>query len=264
MPEGTSLEGSTEMAMRLMKELEGIEGVAQLQPTITDRPTHVHVLCWAQPIDQRRVSQDWMVQQMRERLKAHPSLKPSITVRNPLGGGEGGGGGFGYPINANLLGPDLDRLADYSMQLLAKAQKLPSLADPKVMLNLANPEVRVAVDRRRAADLGVRMSVVGNALRLAVSGDDEISSYREGTTQYPVKMRVVESQRRDIGAIGKLTVPSANGPVRIDNIARLERGLGPSALSRYNRQFSVGMNADLAPGHALDEAANDVRPTIAE
>jgi HAE1 family hydrophobic/amphiphilic exporter-1 len=265
MPEGTSLEGSTEMAMRLMKELDGIEGVAQLQPTITERPTHVHVLCWAQPLDQRRVSQDWMVKQMRERLKAHPSLKPSITVRNPLGGGEGGGGGgFGYPINATLLGPDLNRLADYSMQLLGKAQKLPSLADPKVMLNLANPELRVAVDRRRAADLGVRMSTVGNALRLAVSGDDEISSYREGTEQYPVKMRVLESQRRDIDAIGKLAVPSAKGPVRIDNIARLERGLGPSALSRFNRQFSVGLNADVAPGHALDEASNDVRRVIAE
>jgi len=77
-------------------------------------------------------------------------------------------------------------------------------------------------------------------------------------------MRVAESQRRDIDAIGKLTVPSPKGPVRIDNIARLERGLGPSALSRYNRQFSVGLNADLAPGHALDEASNDVRRSIAE
>ena len=127
------------MAMRLMKELDGIEGVAQLQPTITDRPTHIHVLCWAQPLDQRRVSQDWMVKQMRDRLKAHPSWKPSVTVRNPLGGGEGGGGGggFGYPINATLLGPDLSRLFDYSLQLVAKAQGLPSLVDPKVSLNMA-------------------------------------------------------------------------------------------------------------------------------
>jgi len=266
MPEGTSLEGSSQFAMQLVKELDGIEGVAQLQPTITERPTHVHVMCWALPLDQRRVSQDWMVKQMRERLKAHPSMKPSITVRNPLGGGEGGGGGggFGYPINATLLGPDLNRLADYSMQLLGKAQKMPSLVDPKVMLNMANPEVRVDVDRRRAADLGVRMSTVGNALRLAVAGDDEISSYREGSEQYPVKIRVLESQRRDIDAIGKLTVPSAKGPVRIDNIARVERGLGPSALQRFNRQFSVGMNADMAPGHALDEASNDVRRAITE
>ena len=146
------------------------------------------------------------------------------------------------------------------MQALAIAQKLPSLAEPKISLNISNPEIHVAVDSKRAADLGVRMATIGNTLRLAVAGDDEISNYREGTEQYPVKIRVLESQRSDIEAIGKLTVPSADGaPVRIDNIAQLERGLGPSTLQRYNRQFSVGLTADVAPGHALDEASNDVR-----
>src|SRR5438309_11663440 len=76
-------------------------------------------------------------------------------------------------------------------------------------------------------------------------------------------MRVLESQRRDVDAIGKLTVPSARGPVRIDNIARLERGLGPTSLQRFNRQFSVGMYSDVAPGHALEEAGADVRRLIA-
>ena len=80
-------------------------------------------------------------------------------------------------------------------------------------------------------------------------------------------MRVLESQRRDLEAIGKLTVAVvASGElVRIDNIARLERGLGPSTLQRFNRQFSVNLNADVAPGHALDEASErrppDARPT---
>ncbi len=46
---------------------------------------------------------------------------------------------------------------------------------PKINLNVSNPEVHVAVDRKRAADLGVRMATVGNTLRLAVSGDDQIS-----------------------------------------------------------------------------------------
>ncbi len=108
--------------------------------------------------------------------------------------------------------------------------------------------MHVAVDRKRAADLGVRMSTVGNTLRLAVSGDDQISFYKEAAEQYPVKMRVREEQRRDIEEIGRLTVPSATGPVRIDNIATLRRGLGPTTLSRSNRQFTVMMIADVAAG----------------
>src|SRR5439155_26361745 len=68
---------------------------------------------------------------------------------------------------------------------------------------------------------------------------------------------------RDAEQIGRLTLPSVNGPVRIDNIARVERGLGPSALQRSNRQFTVMLSSDLAPGHALDEAAADVRKLLA-
>jgi len=153
-------------------------------------------------------------------------------------------------------------LSDYALKFLAVAQKTPSLADPKVSVNNSNPEIHVSVDRKRAADLGVRMTTVGNTLRLAVAGTDQISSYREGAEQYPVMMRVLESQRGDINAIGRLTVPSLNGPVRIDNIAQLERGLGPTTLSRFNREFSVGLSSDVAPGHELGEASDDVRQIL--
>jgi hydrophobic/amphiphilic exporter-1 (mainly G- bacteria), HAE1 family len=259
-PEGTSLEGSSEIAKNLVNELGGIDGIAQLEPTITDRPTHIHLLGYALPFAERKATQDQMVAELRRRLKAHPSYKPSISIRNPLGGGEAGG----FPISANLLGPDLGRLAEYSLKALAKAQKVPSFVEPKISLNISNPEIHVAVDRKRAADLGVRMATIGNTLRLAVAGDDEISNYREGSEQYPVKIRVLENQRRDINAIGKLTVPSLTGvPVRIDNIAKLERGLGPSTLQRYNRQFSVGLYTDVAPGYALDGASNDMRRLLA-
>jgi HAE1 family hydrophobic/amphiphilic exporter-1 len=259
-PEGTSLEGSSLVAKQLVQELSGIEGIADLEPTITDRPTHIHLLGYAIPYEDRKATQDQIVRELRRRLAAHPSYKPSITIRNPLGGGEAGG----YPISAQILGPDMPRLADYSLQALALAVKLPSLADAKINLNVSNPEIHVAVDRRRAADLGVRMATIGNTLRLAVAGDDQISNYREGSEQYPVKIRVLDTQRSDIDAIGKLTVPSAAGvPVRIDNLARLDRSLGPSTLQRYNRQFSVGLSSDVAPGHALDEASNDVRKLLA-
>jgi HAE1 family hydrophobic/amphiphilic exporter-1 len=164
-----------------------------------------------------------------------------------------------------LLGPDIGTLYDYSQQALAKAQATPSLVDTKTDYSDASPEVQIAVDRARAADLGVRMATIGNTVRLMVAGDDEISSYREGGEQYPVKIRVLESQRRDIGTVGKLTVTSATGqPVRIDNIARMNRGFGPTRISRSNRQYSINLNADVAPGHALDQASDDVRKLVAD
>jgi HAE1 family hydrophobic/amphiphilic exporter-1 len=264
-PEGSSLQGTSESAFAMLKELEGIEGVAQIEPSIgiaqsAGSPTHIHFLCQALPLEDRKVTQAEIIAEMRRRLSAHPGFRPSITSRNALGSGEGTGG---FAISANILGPDLDQIIQYSKKALDAAQKLPSLTDVKIGLNVSNPEVHVTVDRKRAADLGVRMATVGNTLRLAVSGDDEISFFKEGAEQYPVKVRVLENQRRDIEQIGRLTVPSPTGPVRIDNIAHLERGLGPSTLQRSNRQFTVQLIADVAPGHALDEAANQVRATLA-
>src|SRR4029077_581709 len=155
--------------------------------------------------------------------------------------------------NASLLGPDIGKLYDFSQKLLEEAKATPSLVDARTDYSNASPEVQVAVDRARAADLGVRMATVGNTLRLMVSGDDEISTYREAGEQYPVKIRVLESQRRDIDAVGKLTVSSITGsPVRIDNIAHLNRGFGPTRITRTNRQFSISFSADMAPGYALD------------
>jgi len=271
-PEGTSLEGSQDMAFKLLKEIEGIPGVAAIEPLVNpggsgvvgggggSNVTHVHLNVQALPIDERKQTQAEMMAEMRRRLAKYPAYRPSLTSRNALGSGEGAGG---YGISLNLLGPDLPQLSDYSLRVLAAAQKTPSLADPKLSLSVSNPEIHVAVDRKRAADLGVRMATIGNTLRLAVSGDDQISFYKEGQEQYPVKVRVLENQRRDAQEIGRLTVPSPTGPVRIDNIARIEAGLGPSALQRSNRQFTVQLNANVAPGHALDEASNDVRRIMA-
>ena len=260
-PEGTSLDGTTDVAKKLAIELGKEEGVSHIEYLAgAGKVNHAHLFVFLQPLGERTVTQEQVVSRMRRALAAYPSNTPIVTVRSALGGGENGG----FPIQASLLGPDMATLSDYAMQLLAKAQRTPSLADPKTSVSNSSPEIRVAVDRARAADLGVRMSTIGSTLRLMVSGDDEISTYREGPEQYPVKMRVLESQRRDVDSIGKLTVASTSGaPVRIDSIARMDRGFGPTQLRRVNRQFSVDLQSDVAPGHALDEASNDVRRLIA-
>jgi hydrophobic/amphiphilic exporter-1 (mainly G- bacteria), HAE1 family len=273
-PEGTSLEGTEELAFRVLKDLQGIEGVAEIEPIVNPGgsgaagagsggggvATHFHFNFQAVPVDQRKRTQSEIIREVRQRLAKYPGSRPSISARNALGSGEGQGG---FAISANILGPDLKQLTDYAMKALDAAQHTPSLAEPKLSLSVSNPEIHVAVDRRRAADLGVRMDTIGNTLRLAVAGDDRISFYKEGQEQYPVKIRVLENQRRDAEQIGLLTVPSATGLVRIDNIARIERGLGPSALQRSNRQFTVMLTSDVAPGHALDEASSDVRKMFA-
>jgi len=261
-PQGTSLEGTTDIARNIVKEIGDQEGVASVYYLAgADRYTHFHVFFYLVPQNERKVTTDQVIGRVRRILSKHPGANPTVQARNPLSGGGAGGSS----IQANLRGPDLAKLYDFSQQLLEKAKNTPSLVDSRTDFSNASPEVQVSVDRSRAADLGVRMATVGSTLRLMVAGDDEISSYREAGEQYPVKMRVLDSQRRDIETIGKLTVASTTGqPVRIDNIAKLNRGFGPTRITRNNRQFSISFSADTSNGHALDEASADVRRLVSE
>jgi HAE1 family hydrophobic/amphiphilic exporter-1 len=260
-PQGTSLQGTKEIADQVVKEIGGQEGVARVTYLAgADRVNHFHIFFYLKPNEDRTVTQETVMTRVRQVLAKHPGLAPAISPKNPLGGGNGN-----FAIQATLQGPDMGKLYDYSQQLLLNAQKLPSLVDAKSNFSNASPEVHVSVDRGRAADLGVRISDIGSALRLMVAGDDEISSFRDGAEQYPVKIRVLEHQRGDVAAISKLTVPSStSGQVRIDNIAQMVRGFGPTQLRRLNRQFAIEVQADLAPGHALDEGSADMRRLMTE
>jgi HAE1 family hydrophobic/amphiphilic exporter-1 len=257
-PEGTSLEGMTDIVLGLSREIGAVDGVLHVVPTISERPNHSHMQVTLKPREERDMSQSEIVARVRQMLANHPAYKPTVIEPSALGGGEMGG----MPINVNLLGPDLNRVADYANRLLTAAGKLPTLADMKTTVNISNPEIDVNVDRERTSDLGVNIADLANALRLEVAGEDEISTYREGGEQYPVKIRVREEQRRDPAMIGGLTVPSANGPVRVDAVAELTRGLGPTIIQRFNRQFQIMFMASLKPDAPLDVASAQVADAV--
>jgi HAE1 family hydrophobic/amphiphilic exporter-1 len=247
------------VVLELTPQIQQIPGVAHVMPTIFERVNHSHILVTLQPLEERSLSADQIAARVREIMAKYPAYKPTVILRTPLGGGEASS----YPIMVNLTGPDLQQLAQYSLRLLKDVEQMPIITDSKAVVNLSNPELRVSVDRQRAADLGVRVSDLARALRLMVSGEDEISSYREAGERYPVTIRVREDQRSDMNAIGGLMVPSSVGaPVRVDNIATLARGFGPTVIQRYNRQFSMGLYADIKPGRPLDEAIREIQAAI--
>jgi HAE1 family hydrophobic/amphiphilic exporter-1 len=155
-----------------------------------------------------------------------------------------------------LLGPDNRRLAEIGKEIATQMGKLDAVADAKVNLNLNNPELQIQIDRARASDLGVRVTDVAGAVRLMMSGEDQISTYKEGSEQYPVTIRLLPEQRDNPALLSRLLVPSARlGLIRLDNVAHLERGVGPSRIDRYARQFALSLYGNVAPGHSLGEAA---------
>ena len=83
----------------------------------------------------------------------------------------------------------------------------PDLVDVNPSLNLNTPELQVKLDRQRAADIGVRMTDISDAVRLFYSGEDEITRFKEGSEQYPVTMQLLPEQRDNPDVLTAMMVP---------------------------------------------------------
>ncbi|MCC6294205.1 MAG: efflux RND transporter permease subunit [Bryobacterales bacterium] len=260
LPEGSSLERTESVTMEMLAKVDKVPGVILTVPGSTsflDRVTMSFSTILLAPPSERGTIEE-MGQKVREAIKDYAAYRPRINFPNVLGGRD-----TFSPIRLQVLGPDISKLVSLSKDALIEMQKEPSLADLKANLNLNNPEIQVTIDRQLASDLGVRVSDIAGAVRLLMSGEDEISTFKEDSEQYPVTMRLMPGQRDDPNVVSRLLVPSAKlGLIRLDSVARLERGLGPSRIDRYGRQFSVGIYGNVAKGHSLGEAATAATAAI--
>ncbi len=260
LPEGFSLEGTEQFTMRLAKKLEKVPGVKAVIPQsmqMLNRVTMSYMTILIDPPEMRGSIQEMGAKVRAVMLPEFAIARPRVSFPNALGGRD-----TFAPIRANLLGPDLGKLVDIAKEVNGEILKNSVISDVKVNLNLNNPEMQIDIDRQLASDLGVRVSDVAGAVRLLMSGEDQISTYKEASEQYPVTVRLKPEQRDDPNSLGRLLIPSARqGLIRLDSIAKLERGLGPSRIDRYNRQFGVGISGNVAPGYGLNEGAaalNDI------
>lgn len=148
-----------------------------------------------------------------------------------------------------ISGPDINKLSEYANGMLAQLKKDPRFIDLDLSLDLAKPEYRVSINREKAHNLGVKVSSIASALRTMVGGEDDITKYKEGDELYEVRIRVGEEYRDTKEAISALMVEgSTNGEdtiVRLDNVASIEEGFGPSQIDRFNRQRQITVEANL-------------------
>ncbi|MGE5646080.1 MAG: efflux RND transporter permease subunit [Acidobacteriota bacterium] len=260
LPEGSSIDETERVTMEIARKIQKIDGVTTVIPatmTFMERVNMANIGILLKPADQRAPIVE-MGSKVRAILRAYPYTRPRVQFPNTLGGRD-----TFSPIRAQLLGPDLLPVVEAARKVNQELVKTASVADVKVNLNLNGPEWQVQIDRTRASDLGVRVSDIAGAVRLLMSGEDEISTYKEGSEQYPVTVRLAPFQRDNPEILSRILVPSARlGLIRLDSIARLERGLGPSRIDRFARQFSVGIYGNVAPGHSLAEAAEDTQAAI--
>jgi HAE1 family hydrophobic/amphiphilic exporter-1 len=209
----------------------------------------------------KNTSQRDVMQQVRARLAKFTDLR--TQVRNLPSFNIGGGN---WDIDFVLRGPDLEALGAYAEELRIRSQKL-GIIDADTTLKLDRPELRVVIDRKRAADLNVDTEHIASALRLMVGGDQEVSRFYDPTVneEYDVQLRLAQQDREETGAISRLYVPRGGaGLVRLDNLVKVESAQSASRIDRLDRQRQVSLRAQIAPGFALADRIEALNQAVRE
>jgi HAE1 family hydrophobic/amphiphilic exporter-1 len=195
-------------------------------------------------------TQQDVMQEVRRRLRKFAPMR--VGVRNAPSFNFGAGGRT--DIDFVIRGPELESLARYAEELRDRSEQLGGIVDADTTLKLNKPDLRVEIDRDRAATLGVSTSDIANSLRVMVGGDQEVTRFHDASVNeaYDVQLRLTESDRNDPRVLGQLYVPSSSGGlVRLDNLVHIRRDISPSRIDRIDRQRQVSLRASVSPGFAL-------------
>ena len=264
-PEGTSLAATTNTAEQIATDVRRIPGVKDTLLTVGSsadasvNSAGIYVKL-ADP-DQRSADQTELMQQVRQLLKKYPKeIHAGVELISQVGGNQSNA-----EVQFYIQGPDLNKLAEYSGTIFEKMKTMPGVADPDTSLRSGKPEVRVNIDRARAADLGVSVIDIEDALNTLVAGQ-VASTFNSGDDQFDVRVRAPEIYRTSEEGLSRLTVPSTKrGSVGLDEVVSMQTAAGPSSVNRINRQRQVTLTCNILPGAseaavlaALDQAATDL------
>jgi HAE1 family hydrophobic/amphiphilic exporter-1 len=259
-PQGTSLAATQSILERIARDIR--EQLPGLQNTLvqvggfgggTNNAGSVNVSLV--PVGDRKSSQADLINKTRGIVKKYQSkdyrvnVSGSSSIGNSLGLGRGGSG-IGYFI----AGPDIQKLDEYSNQLVEKLRADDTFRDADRSLELGSPEIRVLIDRAKAADLGVQAGDVAQAVNILSAGQ-RVSTFSEGSDQYDVLIQADEPFRRTRDSLQYFTVASSKGgTIGLEKLVRLEEGLSPASINRLNRQRQVTISASLPPNASESDA----------
>ncbi|WP_416864235.1 MAG: efflux RND transporter permease subunit [Imperialibacter sp.] len=177
-----------------------------------------------------------------------PYMPPTIGTR--YGGGQ--------PVQYVLQTSNLDSVASVLPKFLAAARQSSKLMFVDSDLKINKPELKINIDRQKAAMMGVSIEEVARAMQLSFSGQ-RYGYFMKNDRQYEVIGQVERINRNDISDLRAIHVRSAHGQmISLDNLVTIEDGISPATIYRYDQYTSATISAGLAPGVSLGEGIQEM------
>ena len=173
------------------------------------------------------------------------------------------GGADEDPLQVVVSSANYDDALKYGNILRNEIEKIPGAVEVRLNVDEASPEIKVSLDRRKIAELGLDVATVGQNMQVAFAGNKD-SKYREGAYEYDINVQMNKFDRRDVDDVKNLTFLNNKGEkIYLYQIADITQSTGPSALTRRDRIPAVVVRSQIL-GRALGEIGEDVKAKVAE
>jgi HAE1 family hydrophobic/amphiphilic exporter-1 len=203
--------------------------------------------------NKRPLTQGEIMTLLRKELNKIPDLKTTLQDLSL----SGFSAQRGFPVEISVRGPDWEKLAEYSTQILARMEKSPLMIDVDTDYLAKIPEIRVQPDRKEAEDRGVSVNTIGSTVNAAIGGE-RIAKYTKSGRRYDVRIRLVPSQRSTVEDIERLWVWNNRGElVQLKDVVDIKQKPTPITITRRNRERSITLFANVAPGKSQTEAIKE-------
>ena len=170
-----------------------------------------------------------------EALKAVPGARFAV--------GEGGNA----RLDLILAGDDAAVLKASVQRVEREMRAIPGLSNVNSTASLEQPEIVIRPDLQRAAERGVTAQAIGEAVRIATTGDFDAQAPRLNLDgrQLFIRTRIADAVRRDPAMLANLHILGRDGPIPLASVAAIGLESGPSQIDRYDRRRHVMISADL-------------------
>lgn len=252
LPPGTSLNGTKQVADQVLEVLKKIPEMEMIAVTIGKpdggEPNAGTLAITLVDSKKRKLTTTQVKDQIRELLKPFEYARPAVSDYSAVGGG------IQYPFQLVIKGENLGEMEAYSKKVLTKLKSLSDLADLDTDYRAGKPEYQIHLDNMKMQLVGVLPGVAGSELRYQIAGD-EVSKFYDRGIEYVVKMRLRPDQRNLRMAYDQTKVPNiANKLIPLSAISVGKETAGPSRINRIDRARTIVINANLAPGGAVQDA----------
>lgn len=204
-------------------------------------------------IRERERTQQQVAQQLSVMLRTKTKARSSVQQQSTFGGRRSG-----QPIQYVIQSPNIAKLQEVLPTFMEKVQANPVFQVPDVDLRFNRPEIRIEIDRDKAALLGVSTQSIAQTLQIALSGQRIGYFYMNGK-QYQILGEINRTQRNKPVDLKSIYVRNTRGEmIQMDNLVKTIESVAPPQLYRYNRFVSATVSSALAPGRTIGEGLEEM------